>query len=154
VMLKVLTQYQEATGDARVIPLMERYVKYQLYHMPAAPLKNWAVYRWEDEVVSLVWLYNRTGNADALELARVLRRQGFDWKAHFDVFPYRAKSTNPKSKWRRTSSTTAWASRPPRCGSLFANDAAAATASAKPCACSNSITAFRAVSSRAMSTTP
>ena len=30
VMLKALTQYQEFTGDARVIPLMDRYFRYQL----------------------------------------------------------------------------------------------------------------------------
>lgn len=92
VMLKVLTQYQEATGDARVIPLMQRYVAYQLEKMKSIPLKEWAIYRWEDEVVSLIWLYNRTGDARALELARVLKGQGYDWKTAFEIFPYRQKS--------------------------------------------------------------
>ena len=32
-MLKALTQYQEATGDPRVIPLMEKYFAYQLAHI-------------------------------------------------------------------------------------------------------------------------
>ncbi len=91
VMLKVLTQYQEATGDPRVIPLMERYVAYQLKNIDARPLEKWAVYRWGDEVLSLVWLYNRTGNPAALELARKLARQGYDWKAHFANFKYTEK---------------------------------------------------------------
>ncbi len=91
VMLKVLTQYQEATGDARVIPLMERYVAHQLKSIDAKPLEKWAVYRWGDEVLSLVWLYNRTGNADALELARKLAKQGYDWKAHFANFRFHEK---------------------------------------------------------------
>jgi hypothetical protein len=91
VMLKVLTQYQEATGDERVIPLMERYVAYQLKHIDAKPLEKWAVYRWGDQVLSLVWLYNRTGNLAALELARKLAKQGYDWKAHFAAFKYTVK---------------------------------------------------------------
>jgi DUF1680 family protein len=92
VMLKVLAQYQEATGDARVIPLMKKYVKYQLDNLNASPLKSWGAFRWGDEVLSLVWLYNRTGDANALELARVLHEQGFDWKAHFADFRFRGKA--------------------------------------------------------------
>jgi hypothetical protein len=91
VMLKVLTQYQEATGDERVIRLMERYVAYQLKQIDLKPLEKWAVYRWGDQVLSLVWLYNRTGNPAALELARKLAGQGYDWKAHFADFKYRDK---------------------------------------------------------------
>ncbi len=93
VMLKVLTQYQEATGDARVIPLMQRYAKYQLTRMKQVPLKEWAIYRWADEVVALLWLYNRTGDAEVLELARMLHDQGYDWKGHFANFQYPDKVT-------------------------------------------------------------
>ena len=86
VMLKALTQYQEATGDARVIPLMERYFRHQLEEMPRRRLERWAIYRWQDEVLSVLWLYNRTGNPKLLDLARLLKQQGFDWQAHFDPF--------------------------------------------------------------------
>lgn len=91
VTLKVLTQYQEATGDARVIPLIERYVAYQLKTQPTLPLQEWAIYRWGDEVVSLLWLYNRTGDPDALELAKLMARQGYDWKAHYADFRFPGK---------------------------------------------------------------
>ncbi|MBS1877136.1 MAG: glycoside hydrolase family 127 protein [Acidobacteria bacterium] len=91
VMLKVLTQYQEATGDARVVPLMLKYAKYQLASMKAVPLKEWAIYRWADEVVALLWLYNRTGDADVIELARLLHEQGYDWKGHYANFQYPGK---------------------------------------------------------------
>jgi DUF1680 family protein len=93
VMLKVLTQYQEVSGDPRVIPLMTRYFHYHLEHAKERPLVRWAAHRWAEEVLGLVWLYNRTGDQDLLELARVLHEQAFDWKAHFADFHYQAKVT-------------------------------------------------------------
>jgi hypothetical protein len=93
VLLKALTQYFEATGDPRVIPLMERYIAYQNARLAERPLKEWAIYRWADEVLSLVWLYNRTGNGAALELARKLHEQGYDWNKHFANFLYHEKVT-------------------------------------------------------------
>ncbi len=38
IMLKVLTQYQEATGDARVIPVMEKYFAYQSRILAGEPI--------------------------------------------------------------------------------------------------------------------
>ena len=95
IMLKVLTEYQEATGDPRVIPLMRRYFAYQLHAMEARPLKEWAVFRWGDEVLSVLWLYNRTGDTTLLELARRLRDQGHDWKGQFANFQFPSK-VNPQ----------------------------------------------------------
>ena len=91
VMLKVLTQYEEATGDRRVIPLMTKYFAYQATQLDQRPLKEWAVYRWQDEVLSILWLYNRTGDATLLDLARKLHAQGKDWNAQAVQFPFREK---------------------------------------------------------------
>ncbi len=91
IMLKVLTQYHDATGDSRVIPLMERYFEHHLEMAPKFPLREWAMHRWADEVLSIIWLYNRTGNQKILELAQVLHDQSFDWKAHFANFKYKGK---------------------------------------------------------------
>lgn len=88
VMLKTLTQYQEATGDPRVIPLMRRYFEHQARSLGANPLKQWAIYRWGDEVLSVLWLYNRTGDRFLLDLAHRLHAQGLDWKAHFADFAF------------------------------------------------------------------
>ncbi len=90
-MLKVLTQYQEASGDPRVMPVLERYFAYQLKMLPSQPLEKWAVHRWGDELLTVLWLYNRTGNPVLLELARELHTQGFDWKAFFAGFRYHDK---------------------------------------------------------------
>ena len=90
-MLKALTQYQEATGDVRVIPLMQKYFMYQLAHIDERPLASWAKFRWQDEELSIIWLYNRTGDPKLLALARKLQQQGYDWKAQFAKFQYTGK---------------------------------------------------------------
>ncbi|MBA3439933.1 MAG: glycoside hydrolase family 127 protein, partial [Pyrinomonadaceae bacterium] len=93
IMLKVLTQYHEATNDPRVIPLMTRYFQHHLRHIDEQPLKEWAIFRWADEVVSVLWLYNRTGDKQLLDLARKLHAQGFDWRGHYEKFPFTTKTT-------------------------------------------------------------
>jgi len=92
VMLKVLTQYHEATGDPRVIPAMARFFQYHLEQSDGRKLRDWGRQRWADELLSVLWLYNRTGNAKLFELARVLGAQGRDWKAHFANFNFTAKT--------------------------------------------------------------
>ena len=93
VMLKALTQYHDATGDARVIPVMERYFACQLSQLPTRPLRDWGRFRWQDELLSVIWLYNRTGSAPLLELARLLHSQGYDWMAQYANFKYTARVT-------------------------------------------------------------
>ncbi len=93
VMLKALTQYQEFTGDSRVIPVMDRYLRYQLAELPQRPLRDWSKFRWQDELLSVIWLYNRTGSAYLLDLANLLRKQGYDWMAQFANFQYTRRIT-------------------------------------------------------------
>jgi hypothetical protein len=88
VMLKALIQYQEATSDPRVIPLLERYFAYQLQTLAARPLKDWGKFRWQDNALAVIWLYNRNGDARLLDLVRLLHAQGFDWQADFADFKY------------------------------------------------------------------
>ena len=93
VMLKALTQYQEFTGDPRVIPLMDRYLRYQLGELPTRPLRDWGKFRWQDQALNVVWLYNRTGSSYLLDLARMLHAQGYDWMAQYADFKYTKKIT-------------------------------------------------------------
>jgi len=93
VMLKVLTQYQEATGDPRVIPAMQRYFEYQLAELPKRRLRDWGKFRWQDEALSVIWLYNRTGNAKLLDLMQLLHTQGYDWLAESANFQYKERIT-------------------------------------------------------------
>ncbi len=93
VMLKVLTQYAEVSGDPRVIPFMTRYFQYELRELPNRPLRDWGKYRWQDNVYTVIWLYNRTGNKNLLELANLLHKQGYDWEAQFANFHYTDKES-------------------------------------------------------------
>lgn len=92
-MLKALTQYQELTGDARVMPVMDRYFRYQLGQLPARPLRDWGKFRWQDELLSVLWLYNRTGDAYLLDLARLLHQQGYDWRSQYADFKCVARAS-------------------------------------------------------------
>ena len=87
-----------------MIPLMEKYFAYQARHMDERPLKEWAIFRWHDEVLSVLWLYNRNGDRALLDLARKLHTQGHDWEAQFAEFPDQGKGAAHR---RRISPPTA-----------------------------------------------
>ena len=93
VALKALTQYQEFTADPRVVPLMDRYFRYQLAELPKRPLRDWGKFRWQDEMLSVVWLYNRTGSPYLVDLAKLLNDQGHDWVAQYADFQFKEKIT-------------------------------------------------------------
>jgi hypothetical protein len=93
VMLKVLIQYHQATGDQRVTNLMTRYFHYQLTALPQRPLSSWGRYRWQDEAMVVVWLYRQTGDPALPKLFALLQQQGFDWVAEFRDFPYKTPQT-------------------------------------------------------------
>ena len=91
VMLKALTQYQEVTADPRVIPMMKRYLAYQLATLPTRPLTSWGKFRWQDQVLTALWLYDRTGDRALLRLMNLLHTQGYDWVAQYDHFQYKER---------------------------------------------------------------
>ena len=93
VMLKALIQYQEATEDQRVIPALTRYFRLQLRDLPTRPLQDWGKFRWQDNALSALWLYNRTGDPSLLDLVRLLHAQGHDWQAQFADFKFTDRMT-------------------------------------------------------------
>ena len=87
VMLKVLYQYYNATGDGRVPVFFDRYFRYQLDALEEKPLDHWtfwAAFRQADEMNIVLWLYRRTGEKYLLELADLLHEQGFDFVEYFE----------------------------------------------------------------------
>lgn len=86
-MLHALQMYYEATGDDRVVPFLTDYFRFQHAHIVQNPLFQWATARAADNVMSVLWLYERAAEPWLLELAELLLEQSIDW-----VSVYRAQN--------------------------------------------------------------
>lgn len=80
IMMSALRTYHEATGDERVIQLLTRYFAWQRtipreQFLPA----SWQKWRGGDNLDSIHWLYNRTGEKALLDLARLNHERTADW---------------------------------------------------------------------------
>jgi DUF1680 family protein len=80
IMLFCLQSYHERTGDPRVLTLMTRYFQY----LAAVPeerflLGYWPKMRAGDQLYSILWLYNRTGEPWLLDLAHKTHRHAARW---------------------------------------------------------------------------
>ena len=78
-----MTRLYAATGDERIIPALLRYARYLGQTLATQPLHNWARARAADQIDTLFWLYNRTGETFLLEVADALERQANRWIAFF-----------------------------------------------------------------------
>ncbi|WP_215225082.1 beta-L-arabinofuranosidase domain-containing protein [Echinicola shivajiensis] len=99
VMLKILQQYYNATGDQRVISALTKYFKYQLEELPNTPLDKWTFWanrRGGDNLQVVYWLYNITGDKFLLDLGELLTEQTFPWS---QVFLNEENHTDPTSPW-------------------------------------------------------
>lgn len=81
-MLYALRSYYEATSDKRVPELMSAYFKWQMT-VPFEKLLpgSWQKIRGADNLDSIYWLYNRTGEKWLLDAARVIHERTADWTA-------------------------------------------------------------------------
>ena len=80
IMLNVLQSYYEYSGDKRVIELMTKYFRWQLTIPDEDFLEPfWQNQRASDNLASVYWLYNRTGDKFLLDLGRKIHRNTADW---------------------------------------------------------------------------
>jgi DUF1680 family protein len=91
-LFKALTQYQEATGDPRVIPALLKCCRKIAEVISKEPMYSWAKFRAADLAVTLYWLHDRTHEPWLLDLARKAFAQGHDWRAQFDDFKFTGKT--------------------------------------------------------------
>lgn len=78
VMLKILQQHYQATGDDRVIEALTKYFRYQMEQLPKTPLGHWTFWgnrRGGDNLMVVYWLYNITGDDFLLELGELIEVQ-------------------------------------------------------------------------------
>lgn len=77
---KVLVQYHEATGDARVLDAVTRSLRALSTGLDRTPLFDWGRTRWFEGLVATYYVYERTHEPWLLDLARKLRAQGVDFE--------------------------------------------------------------------------
>jgi DUF1680 family protein len=99
VILKAMSQYQEAKGDPRIIPAMQKFLHKLDSVLDKQPLYDWAKPRWGDLVLSIYWLYDRTEEPWLLDLAAKVQTQGQDWRGHFADFKYKEKMDKDKLQY-------------------------------------------------------
>lgn len=80
IMLHILQSYYEYSDDQRVLDVMRRYFRWQL-NQPDEDflLPYWQAMRASDNLISVYWLYNRTGDEFLLELGEKIHRCGARW---------------------------------------------------------------------------
>ena len=80
IMLTTLQSYYEYTGDERVIKLMTEYFRYQLSIPDDQFLEDyWENSRGGDNLYTVLWLYNRTGEKFLLDLAKKVHHNTANW---------------------------------------------------------------------------
>lgn len=85
-MLQVLQSYHEYSSDPRVVPFLTRYSRWQLAIPDDAFLQDyWENSRGGDNLRSVYWLYNLTGEAFLLELATKIDRNTANWRRPDDL---------------------------------------------------------------------
>ena len=98
--LKALKQYFTATGDKRVVVLMDKFFRYEYQNLATHPMRDWAVARGGENIALVIWLYNITGQKYLLELMKRLRAQTLDWPNFFHTFP-NTQAMSRSMKWSR-----------------------------------------------------
>jgi hypothetical protein len=86
-MLNVMQDYYEYSGDKRVLTFMSNYFKWELGFPEEDFLGTyWDTHRGGDNLLSVIWLYNITGEKWLLDLTKKLHHATADW-CQPDVLP-------------------------------------------------------------------
>ncbi|MCL2812145.1 MAG: glycoside hydrolase family 127 protein [Clostridia bacterium] len=92
---KVLAMYADLSGDLRVEPALERLFAQMEDHLDHHTLHRWGAARWFEGLITLFWLYERTGEEWLLRVARKLEILGFDYEKLLCDY----QDQEPQRKW-------------------------------------------------------
>ncbi|WP_165067765.1 beta-L-arabinofuranosidase domain-containing protein [Paludisphaera rhizosphaerae] len=91
---KAFLQYEQATGDPRIIPALVRCSKKIDQVIDRTPLYEWAKVRAADYALALYALYDRTHDPELVVAARKVFTQAHDWRAQFEDYKLTDRATN------------------------------------------------------------
>ncbi len=77
--LEALRTDYEYNHDPRIIRFLTRYFKFQAAAPPKTFSLGWGSVRWGDDIASIYWLYNRTGDKFLLPLVEKIQRNSADY---------------------------------------------------------------------------
>ena len=78
---KTLKVYYECSGDERIPDVIYKVLKnyHELLSSGTMTLSGWGKYRWFETFISLNFLYERYGEEWIKDLAKIIKKQGFDY---------------------------------------------------------------------------
>ncbi|MGJ4851050.1 hypothetical protein ACH6CV_12450 [Bacillota bacterium Meth-B3] len=95
-MLRVLQRHFTATADREALKCMDRFFRFQLQTLPSLPLMGHAAARAGENLQSVLFLYNLTGQPYLRKLCDLIRAQSLDWTDELHIFPH----IRPTAKYR------------------------------------------------------
>ena len=87
-MVRVLRLYACATADREAFKCMDRFFRFELKMLDEQPLRDFASARAGENLQSVLFLYNLTGQDYLLKLCTLIRTQSLDWTSELHIFPH------------------------------------------------------------------
>ncbi|GAA2107894.1 beta-L-arabinofuranosidase domain-containing protein [Actinomadura alba] len=78
-LLSAFRSWYEYAADERVVPFMTKYFRFQADQPPEVFNRSWGAFRWGDNIDSVYWLYNRTGESWLLDLVEKMHSGSADY---------------------------------------------------------------------------
>ena len=99
---KVLCQYHEATGDARVLEAVKKSLRALAAGLDKTPLYDWGRTRWYEGLVAVFYVHERAPEPWLMELAKKLRAQGVDFEQLYTANEDMKVPTPRRGLWKWT----------------------------------------------------